>query len=555
MKNKRNNSKKNCKTSSQSKRNGRPKEVEVDIERKDINKADLRGTGNDPQWYAHYPGLLENVTGVNFGAPVGSELELGLPDDDTGGYNTTISGICTVHFVPTLGSCSRISTVNNANKVAMQLYSAMRWKLGSTASYEASDIMLYLGAMDSAFMLYALSVKIYGLLRVRSPFNYYYGEVILNSMGIDYGTFANNGENFRSMINQYAIFLSSLFVPSDFDIFKRHVWLLTNNFTDSNTAKAQIYQLMMDGYYTYEEASEVGGAGYLKFNAMPASLTYDTWVTMINTVMGKILGSSDFNQMSADIGKAFEGATFSVALIPEDYITPISYSQEVLSQLENATLVGQVAADYKPNTAIKNDGNLNILQNIAGNQSIARIYQNAYFYPNVTYSYTLANQQYTENLFNAKRILNMHKADVSRDDVMVATRAMIGSVGVTTGETPSSSLTKPYVRPTEYGTEIYTYAVLTRVSRGSTTPVLDNIMYSFINGLPQDTGQIGTILNFVSQWTQFDWAPMCMLYYSNHTPLLCDVDNYAVVDDVQLKALHNCAVLSEFYSPKFPQVG
>lgn len=575
------------------------KKFEVNVDDSSVNKADLKGfkggkknntnkrrgskranpsrgnksysrdsdeNGNDPSWYNHYPELLKNVTGVNFGNPLGSPIEFGYPTAFTSKINAA-AALCTVGFVPTLGSCYPSDIINNANKVAMQLYSAMRWKLGSTASYEANDIMMYLGAMDSAYILYALAVRIYGLTRMRSPFNYYFGENLLQAMGIDYETFADNASDFRAQINNYAIFLSSLFVPAEFDIFRRHVWMCTNVFTDSDTAKAQMYAYLPEGYYVYNEAPTGGGPGRLDFtvlNTKPTQstlLTYKMWKDAINDVMSAIIGSSDFNQMSSDIGKAFEGSVFQVSLIPEDYITPVTYSQEVLTQFENCILNGNIAV---PNSTYTGVPNLSITQAVQGVQSVARIQQNAYFVP-ATPAWSVKSTQnmgWLRDLYNADKLLNFHKSEISNEDVMVATRGISGDYA---NITVTAIWDDNVISPKSYGTEVYTVGRVISLQYDQTTNKPSIIWSEFTSFVAYQqnanvTGQINLPLQLLSLWSQFDWAPNVTIWFGEDGGVLSadlrryqDLDVYGLIDTVQIKALNNCAVLSEFYSSKFPQ--
>lgn len=324
----------------------RSKKVELNIDDSSINKADLKGAENDYTWYTKYAQLFENVTGINFGNQVGSQLRW-IPSQITPSANVfppTAAGVCAIHYIPTLGAADQTLS-SPLNKVASQMFAVMRQQLGSTASYDTPDIMLYLGAMDSAFQLYTMGAKIYGLLQMASPFNNYFLKRMCQANCIDFDSFDSNMSNFRAKLNQYAIFLSSREVPAEFDIYKRHTWLVQNMFTDSSTAKAQIYTFVPDGYYIYTEATS--GPAYLKytpFNYAQAGstslLTFSDWSTAINNIYESLLMSSDINQMSADIGKAFQHEVFTMQMIPENYVTPIAYSSEVLSQIENCILLG-----------------------------------------------------------------------------------------------------------------------------------------------------------------------------------------------------------------------
>lgn len=542
----------------------RSKELEVNIKDDQINKADLKGMGreNDPEWYSHYPTLLNNVTGINFGATVGGLVDtIGSPSfNDSAGtavpadYSfkpTAISGIMSIGYLPTLGTAASVYD-STANKVAVQLYSAMRQKLGSTASYDPVDTMMYVGAVASAYQLYALGVKIYGCLRLASPFNRYFLQPLVRSMGVDYSSFETNMNDFRAFINRYAIYLTSLMVPADFDYFKRQVWMMQNIFTDSNSAKAQLYLYRMDGFYTYEE--QVEGPAYLKMNLWNSAtnttllINFNDYITNCNLVMDKLLGSSDITQMSADIGKAFDNDVYVLSAIPEDYLTPIVYSQEVLSQFENCVLNGVPLNTVRLEAPFTQYNFWDIIQDnrfVAGNP---RLLQQAMFSYTTTQTSNIprckANYM---GLMDSRPLLNFHKMDITPGDIIVATRGMTGQYNYSIGSATDTTIR---YSPTYYGTEVYTTAwvITTNPTDSAVPPTIGLSVLQYIN----------TAANAAtaSQWSQFDWAPTMWICDAaiRNVYRLQDSDMYGQVGVSTLRDLHTCAVLSEFYSPKFPQL-
>lgn len=523
----------------QNKRRG--KEVEVNVPDESVNKADVKGFDNDYTWYTKYPQLFDNVSGANYGVQVGSQLNWypGALTPDSLFFNATAAGICAIHYIPTLGAANQ-NIASPLNKVGAQLYATMRRELGSTAQYDATDITLYLGAMDSAYLLYELGVKIYGMLQMASPFNNYFLENLLKANCVDFESFSKNMSNFRSVLNQYAIFLSSRLVPADFDIFRRHAFLLQNMFTDSNTAKAQIYTYVPDGYYSYVEATE--GPGYLKFTPFAyagnptTTLTFQQWSSAINGMYESLIGSTDIDQMSADIGKAFSDSLFTLQLVNEDYITPIGYSKEALSQIENSILCG-----YAQNTAIGETGYnyFDIYQTIDLPRS-PRLIQNTSFY--MGGGITSAAMVNVQKWCVSRKLVNFHWMNPSKEDLIVATRNVPGAL--------SQIGTTTRIQATNYGTELCTYADFIYLDGAGD---LKDIYCGSI--VTSATPQV--LLEVASLWSQFDWAPKLWLSSATNVAelvMLCDLDMYAMLDELQLSALNMNAVLSEFYSNKFPTV-
>lgn len=532
-------------------RTKRPKEVEINIDRDDINKADLdekrsgsfrkgkdkknRAHENDISWYNHYPEYLSNVSNINYGYQLGSKLDykVGGAYPGVNVFSPTTAGILTIDFVPTFGSAE--GTVDSPiNKVAIQMYAAERQKLGSRADYEANDNIMYFGAMDSAYLVYALGAKIYGCLRQSSPFNNYFMHPMLESMRCDYDSFATNMSDFRATINQFAIFLNSRLIPDSFDIFKRHMWLMTNMFMDSDTPKAQIYNFMLEGYYTYTEVTD--GPSKLAYKALPrtgtnSKFTLGDYKNLVNSITVSLLNSTDIDQMSADIGKAFENSVFNLSLIPEEYMTPITYSKEVLSQIENITLTGNVISG-------------DIIQEMTLPQHVSpRVKQDLMV--------LIWNNDQAETVaalkggWTCKRSVNLHIPNPNEQDSMIATRGIVipKSISVEGGKVVM------IVGPR--GTEVFTVGYMTYFNADKS---LTNNSYTAIMVPGNAVHQ--AMMSKIAVWSQFDWAPSITYVAPDNKTLVRfqDIDMYSLVDSDQISEMHVCALFSEFYSDKFMNI-
>lgn len=542
--------------------NKKDKKVEINVNDSNVNTADLgpmegkpgsKKSDNDYTWYNNYPELLRNVSGINFGEPLGSDVDEGFgtwqgKTPNLPASQQNIPGICTIHYVPTFGQATGIMYRSPINKVAVQLYSAMRVKLGSTASYDPTDVTMYLIAMDSAYQLYALGAKIYGCLRMSSPFNYYFMQGLVESLGVDYTSFSTNLAQFRSFINQYAIYLSSYLVPSDFSLFKRHMWHMQNIFTDNATPKGQMYQFMLDGFYVWTEVTE--GPAYCKFSQFSledvggeGKITFNTFMDACNQVLTALQTSQDIAQMSADIGKAFEQSVYQLALIPEEFITNIAYSKEVLSQIENMRLYGPVFTSKT--SANSSYNNWDIVQNVSltttPGPALLQVMRTQPSQLNKASAGPAMMFAYAAYL-TKRALINKHFSEVSNEMNMVMTRG----VGVVTAcGMDEVDDTQWYIELGSVGTEVYTFADI--VQFNATGFGFSHNPYITMMGS-------GLNLQTIAQWSTFDWAPM--LYQtaaSGNTYRYLDVDMYALIDNDQIEMMNTTAILSELYSPKFPQ--
>lgn len=534
------------------------KETEINIKDGDINAADLgpmekrskrKGSNcNDPSWYTHYPILAPNASGVNFDLAVGSPINYN--DDGTKGmYENAVysaPGIMNIHMIPTIGEAS--TTVESvSNRVAAQIFTAERQKLGSLANYDATDNMIYLSCMDSSYLLYAFLVKIYGCLRLATPYNFYYLKHIVESMGVDYESFASQMSQFRYDINQFAIFLSSRLVPS-FDYTTRHIWLMQNIWADSPTAKAQLYNYVPDAVYVYREVTE--GPAYAELVPIPTTTNgkfgYADAKNLINTMVNSAIASTDIDQMSADIGKAFENDVVLLSLIPEDYMTPVSYSQEVLSQIENIRLMGRL---YQ-NSSAENPITGNIIQEVELPKVYGpRLVQNLFCKVSSKNDTMLTST--TGDMLNGC-VINFHKQDISYEDILVATRGISCFSRVTNLGTTSSPIFVGQVGTC--GSEVYTYATMSMIQQDGS---LNTVEYSYIDAV--NTGEITQDslrpITLMGRWVNFDWAPSVKFCntFDNKMTRMQDLDMYASIDLNQIRALNNNCMFSLFYNERLPK--
>lgn len=582
----RNRRKKNTKAQNQngsSKSTASGKKVEVNVNDADVNTADLRPmerksgskTGdNDYTWYNHYAKQFDTVSGFQYGKPLGSGIGYAFSSDLTlGGSKVnhnytlkTVPGIMTLHYIPTFGAAPGGTYASPLNKVSDQIYQVMRMLLGSRANYDETDTALYLIAMDSAFMLYSLGMKIYGSLRMSSPQNYYFMRALCASMNVDFNSFADNMADFRNLLNQYAIYLSTYSVPADFDIYKRHAWLLQNLFVDSETPKAQMYHYMPDGYYVYKEVTN--GPAYCQFNPMltaqvgstgQMAITFQSLKTMMYECLNALQTSQDVAEMSADINKAFAGKVYQLELTPEDFYVPIRSSKEVLSQIENTILYGKAqSVEYKKGTTTEETYlSWNIYQSVDLAESNGPVLMQL-----ATTSPLLVNSsipdtaiyQYSRQNF----IVNMHKAEVTKEDNFVATRGICTS-HVESYFLESDPASVACVTLDSYGSEVFTFAAMFHIDNDG-----DSTSFNGVVETDYCTVSVPTPFQLLSEWNTFDWAPVIEAVSStvdttNKVVNLTvrryqDFDYFALVDATQVEAMNTTAVLSMFWSDKFPVV-
>lgn len=503
---------------------------------------DVSCTGNDPSWYSKYPQLVQDTASIGFFNPVGQVFSFKV-DDKIAPYtlqsnDTFIApGICTLEYVPSMGYSDDFGS--QINIVARNVYSFIRHANSGHSNYEPADLMMYLGAMDSAYAYYAWMVRVYGIARLYSPVNKYYPLGLFDAMHLDFPSIQKHLADLRAYINLYGAKLGALVVPSSTTMAIRHQWMNSNLFTDSLTAKAQTYMFNPIGFYTYDDHSDPNGTSlqftYTGYSS--ASLgTFDTIVAFGDSIINGIVSSEDAGIISGDILKAFgTNGILKFSEMPSDYSVVPVFNPEVLTQIQNATIVGQ---PDKPTMAVT--------QNVT-KQSII-------FTP---------KSRFTDNVSTDKRrtewaarrtfdkIITMPVDVPTPDQVMVATRLVtIPSVDI--------EGTKGWLVYDCVGTEIITGVWIT-----TRDPYADDkhIVTWTVNSMlwktnPDSGGVIGfpgyaKMISALSMFAAHPEVDIEMSTLDEHGNLstmyvpMYNVDNYQLFTKNDVKKMHEVALLSE----------
>lgn len=540
--------------------------------KRDELEASSREADNDVRWYGQNPQLIKDFASLPFNYMLGAPI----PSDNLGITANSISGIMTLKFIPTAGvATSETSPVN----VAMRsLFAQVRRANSGSTNYDPADLMLYVLAMDSALSYLAYMKRGLGMLYAETPYNRYYVKYLMQASGYDYASFSANAANIRGYVNLYAAKLSSMAIPAYFSYLARHQWMCSNYYWDSPTVRAQTYVFCPAGFLKFALDSE--GAGSLTYAPVPI-LRADSIVTYGDQLLNPIITNQDFNIMSGDVLKAFgDGGVVKPAGIADGAVLLPQYSEEVLMEIENATVHGISSPKYsiRQNTAVgggylyeEQNFSKMILVNTAGN--------------NTALPKQAITQYMLDGLNSKSQILNFHKDGPSPEDIMVATRmksfghitglpTVDGTTNVTDPSGPVSVIYVP-VTVTGHASEIFTIMTMYRLSYGSgsvnpsvtsmTTSTYELVgSYTYTGQTGSSTASAGAMerSNLLSvSLSQFDWHPFVKLehfsaigssataptvtdntrYASNY---LGDFDNYTIIDEVNQNNISGVAMLS-----------
>lgn len=524
-------------------RNETTKDQRRDIEIKDTaesalkSKRDIlkRSDYNDPEWYAANPQLLADAFSISVADRLGLPITVDVPNNAATAFpfttqtKYTIPGIMSIEMAPVPG-ISRNST-SPVNMAAKLVFSKVRKLNSSLSDYQASDLMMYLLAVDQGYILWNWLTRIYGLIMMYEQKNAYMPRGLYASMNVD-PSVADDMSALRTLINTLGIRLQTLAVPTIASYYARHAWLFGGVYLDAPNDKAQAYIYNPSIIYEWVEETEELQLPYLnpvQITGTTAPWKLDGLRALVEEIIEPIVFSEDFRLMAGDIRKAFdESELYHVGPIDESYMCVPTFVEEVLTQIENAKSLGQWAAQTFDNTWR--------IQQEAAHEAII-------FNPTVMVS---------TGMLGDRNIYNFHTDTVDPKIVAVATRLNF-VVDETTTEAPSGGR-HVSTKLQSCGTEIVTAFRIWTLS-GS---VFNNVSFGNTMELysDQDFGSSSQYISTLCKISQFDWAPLQQIYMmkgdgTNPAFLgyIGDLDNYTVINDANLITMNDVALLSMFGVP------
>ena len=308
---------------------------------------------NDWTWYASNEQLLRDSASFSYNYPLGSPINWNSMRQDKN--DLAVPGVMSFETSTCFGFTD---DANDAINIASRnIYTYVRHANSGSSNYDAPDLMIYLMAMDSIYSTLAYLKRVYGIANVYSYTNRYLPQTLIRANHIDFEDLIANLSNYRGKINALVVKAGSLCVPDTMPIFKRHTWLYSGLYYDTPTDdKAQIYMHVPHGYWQAEYDSSAAPGVFLQYHPWwkqatgVSKPTTDYTITMgralsvLTNMLDAILSSESFNIMSGDILKAYTaGSVVKLEQIPESYTVVPVYSEEVLDQIQNLTMMGYFA--------------------------------------------------------------------------------------------------------------------------------------------------------------------------------------------------------------------
>lgn len=507
---------------------------------------------NDPSWYNLNKQSVQDVARFSFGTPLGSANA----DEIWSSSGTSASvlqlktpGVMAIHFGFAPGNTSGVES-DAVNVAAKNIYAYVRHANSGSRNYEAVDLMMYLLAMDSAISYGAMLQRIYSVAMEAKSENWYYPKAMLYALGVNPDDIISNLAQLRAYINQYNIRINSFNVPNNLPYFVRHAWLCSTIYKDHEIKRSQVYTFVPDYFFVFDSTSRSGSSLIAtSWSSAPGSQTLSQLISYGNNMLDTLIAEEDIGIMSGDILKAYgESAMYRAQEITDSYHIETVFSMEVLSQITNATLNGPVdmntASVWQTASGIIFQGKLGASDtgNVVGVRCEVPI---ALGDPSAKTHHGPESQV---------RVLNLYKDSPEPDEVMVSTRL----TNTWSIENPSTE-TAPFKRVLgTHGTEFTTFADIVFYGAGNSQILSVEVQDQDFVSSSQATGAVQEKNYLIGTVPAFDWAPRIrwnVLSTGSTTEIYSlgydnmDYANFVLVNDNNLRGLHDVASLSEFGVP------
>lgn len=482
----------------------------------DTEEAGVRrqSPSNPLEYYTKFSRFAADAANLPFAMPLGVPISVNYS-----GYGATFSvpGIMRLAFTPTIGYSADFTSP--INRSSTRFYTYLRANQKASANYDHQDITMMELALDSAYMFHAMCSRIYETANNVTPVNEYYVRSLLAAQCVSLADVSANMSDFRAWINTFAYNLGQFSMPKGITLFDRHRWMCENYYVDGETSKAQTYIFVPCGFWLYDNTVATGSQltwkPFCNLATSGAKLQYTVAELMQfgNDLLNAIAGDEDFQYIAGDIYNFYGGDVYALPYIQENDIIVPKYDKTVLSQIENATIVGAWAS------------NPSITQNPSVNQGAV------IFTPAPTSAFGID-----------KTPMNFHWDSPDPGEVIEASRLTVAMTSDTSG-----------IKIESCGTEVVNWLDVFAINPATGAPRYNSILSQTKTltaaAVPTDYAAVFTD---VLHLAQFDWAPcmVVLLEYTSGTMTYVgqtwDVDNYQWIDNDYIKWIHEACLWSLF---------
>lgn len=509
---------------------------------------DAAKASNSVNDYVIDSNLLRNVASIPFSWATGTpiNLENAILKTTSSKGNFTIPGLLRVNVQPSVGRATQAS--DPINVAANRIYAYVRHANSGSKNYDAPDLMIYLIAISNVYGFIMQCQRLLGVIGNYSVYNRYTPDVLIQAMGGDPNDMRANLANYRARLNMLITKAASFAVPSDMPYFKNIAETLGNYYIEGTSMKDQMYCVVCKDFYRYKLNTDASGMLEL---ARPASSSVADLMKFGEDLLSRLIYSEDMNTMSGDILKAYgTDRIYKLATISEGYSVSPLMDVPVLEQIKNTTTVDIM--DGMGNSISSLDAN------ITQDPTHAFLVCN-----NVLKVESPSNADATDanaralalQTLDEKRFITTSTADVTPELVMENTKFMVGADLYS--HEPGKGMATITLHSRNFVARSFTIYHGDVDGQGNVTNVGHNYSYA----TPVNTGDANSLKQWLHMNALRQYFKFCPITHplgfkaGNTAPAVSfaeseiyqDVDNYAIVDDATLSAMHEAALLSLFH--------
>lgn len=545
--------------------------------KKDADREDFKSnqyTHNDISWYTPDLQILNDAGRLPYSIPTGMPISRPYTNQGTSGTDFAIPGILVQKIMPTLGYAADPS--DPVNVAAQGVYSFVRHLNSGSRNYDPVDLMIYIGALDSVYSCISWATRIYATICSYTQGNRYLPRVLMKAQGVDFDDIADNMVQFRAKLNQRIAKASQLMVPNIMPIFERHRWLFANYYIEGDDMKDQIYLYAPIGFYKFQlDSDDAGMLKAVRLGGIRTELKADDIIQLLDDMLNPIIEDEDFNIMSGDIYKAYNGNIVTYSMIPDMIAMNFTFDENVLLQFKNSKSlpVAESTTGWDNNHFDYVQDSTKRYLTMTISSSGIKGYMDP-FLGFTKYSGSMAAPE-------AARVLSTMRAWskpimlTSPHRNVEAAENMISTRGTTACEmTISSTAGNSNFKNIYFGSEWYErFEIWTNIrfrSSGTITHYHQDLSYTISLGLDLDSSSttaswvetfMGELFTGIEALAKFKYHPEVFLLFNgqkggtamsldNTAQSLFEVDNYSVVDANVIKGLHDAALLGEYNVPR-----
>lgn len=518
---------------------------------------DEKGKGrNDVSWYTPDVQILNDAGRWPYSRPVGTPLGrdsiLHLVDNN----DDAVPGICVAHAMITFGDSKNGQSALNVAANAM--YSYVRHANSGSRNYDTPDLMIYVGAVDSIYAFVTWCTRLYATIPMFADMNKYVPDELAKLQYVDLDDIRENMANWRAKFNSLLMKIGTLLVPDSLPIFRRHAMMFQNYYSEGPSIKDQLYFYTLANVYKFQKDSS--GAGMLKYvnitdycNPNTGLLGAKEILQILEDLITPIFNDEDFNIMSGDILKAYEGKIMKLLLLPDIAVQAPINNVVVLEQFKNLRTCGGVVLTTSNTLDVTQDANKEFLLVNTSDLPIGRDFTLGEMYPSMdaTHPDELApiQDQWSRNL-----ILTTELTDVTPEVNMVNTRCVsMPKIQLNTSKTTGLAVTEysfgsELIGFVEYYSHQKNWAPWTVRLGTIQTYDYTNVSHLQILGIFQ---AVMSSFRFhpAHDFIGVDKSSSPTTYGVPGIPVF-GIDNFTTIDYEHVKTLNDVAILGEFNVPR-----